>query len=229
LKPFIPEERIIEYVLVDKTVNPLIHMRLNDFADLTASEMPAPGGGSIAAYMGALGAALGTMVANLSSHKRGWDERWEEFSNWADKGAYYYKALLNMVDADTQAFNQIMEAFKLPKDNDAEKTARKKAIQAATKQAVEIPFKVMELAFNSMEVMNAMAETGLQASLSDAGVGALAAKAAVHGAFLNVKINLSGLEDKAFADDMKMKGSQLLEKTIIMEKEIISNVDAKIG
>jgi glutamate formiminotransferase/formiminotetrahydrofolate cyclodeaminase len=229
LKPFSPEERIIEYVMQDKSSQPLIHTKLNDFADLTASEMPAPGGGSIAAYMGALGAALGTMVANLSSHKRGWDDRWEEFSNWADKGAQYYKSLIQMVDEDTNAFNQIMEAFKLPKDTAEEKTARKNAIQSATKHAVDVPFKVMELAYNSMEVMKAMAETGLEASLSDAGVGALAAKAAVHGAYMNVRINLSGLEEKDFAEDRKKRGAEILEKAYALEKEIVTIVEEKIG
>jgi len=229
LKPFVPDERIIEYVMLDKSSQPLIHTKLNDFADLTASEMPAPGGGSIAAYMGALGAALGTMVANLSSHKRGWDDRWEEFSNWADKGAQYYKTLIQMVDEDTNAFNQIMEAFKLPKDTAEEKTARKNAIQSATKHAVDVPFKIMELAYSSMEVMKAMAETGLEASLSDAGVGALAAKAAVHGAYMNVRINLSGLEDKTFAEDRKKRGAEILEKAYALEKEIVTIVEEKIG
>ncbi len=229
LRPFIPEDRIIEYVMEDKTSKPLINLKLNDFADLTASEMPAPGGGSIAAYMGALGAALGTMVANLSSHKRGWDDRWEEFSDWADKGANYYKGLLNLVDEDTHAFNQIMEAFKLPKETEAEKDLRKKAVQSATKHAVEVPYKIMDIAFRSMEVMKAMAEKGLQASLSDSGVGILAAKAAIHGAYLNVKINLSGLEDKTFAEDIKKKGLDIIEKATVLEKEILYAIDVKLG
>ncbi len=229
LKPFIPEERIIEYVMEDKNSKPLIHMNLKDFADLTGSEFPAPGGGSIAAYMGALGAALGTMVANLSSHKRGWDDRWEEFSDWAEKGAKYYKALVNMVDEDTNAFNKIMEAFRLPKKSDEEKAARHKAIQEATKNAINIPFKIMELAYGSMEVMKAMAEIGLQASVSDAGVGALAAKAAVHGAFMNVKINMADLEDKEFAAEKLRTGNEILDKATALEKEIVAIVEEKIS
>jgi glutamate formiminotransferase/formiminotetrahydrofolate cyclodeaminase len=229
LKPFIPEERIIEYLLEDSSQKPLINMKLNDFADLTGSEMPAPGGGSISAYMGALGAALGTMVANLSSHKRGWDDKWEEYSDWAEKGAEHYKALVNMVDEDTQAFNKIMEAFRLPKKTDQEKAARHEAIQAATKNAIAVPFKIMELAYGSMEVMKAMAEIGLQASVSDAGVGALAAKAAVHGAFMNVKINMGDLEDKAYAAEMTKKGNEILANAIALEKEIVDMVEEKIS
>jgi glutamate formiminotransferase/formiminotetrahydrofolate cyclodeaminase len=228
LKPFIPEERIIEYVLENKQNKPLINLKLNEFADLTGSEAPAPGGGSIAAYMGALGAALGTMVANLSSHKRAWDDKWELYSDWADKGAHYYKALLNMVDEDTQAFNKIMEAFKLPKNNDEEKEVRNRAVQEATKYAIEVPFKIMELAHGSMEILKAMAEIGLKASVSDAGVGTLAAKAAVHGAFMNVKINMSGLDDKIFAEKMLKKGNDIFEKTIAAEKEILEIVEQKI-
>ncbi len=229
LKPFIPEERIIEYVMEDKNSKPLVNMKLNDFADLTGSEFPAPGGGSISAYMGALGAALGTMVANLSAHKRGWDERWEEYSDWAEKGAYYYKALVNMVDEDTNAFNKIMEAFRLPKKTDEEKAVRNNAVQEATKNAINVPFKIMELACDSMEVMKAMAEIGLQASVSDAGVGALAAKAAVHGAFMNVKINMSDLEDKEFAAEKLKAGNEILKKATSLEKEIVDMVEKKIS
>lgn len=229
LKPFIPEERIIEYVMEDKNSKPLINMKLNDFADLTGSEFPAPGGGSISAYMGALGAALGTMVANLSAHKRGWDDHWEEFSDWAEKGATYYKALVNTVDEDTDAFNKIMEAFRLPKKSDEEKAARHQAIQEATKNAINVPFRIMELAYGSMEVMKAMAEIGLQASVSDAGVGALAARAAVQGAFMNVKINMAGLEDKEFAAEKLKAGNEILEKAIALEKEIVALVEEKIS
>ncbi len=229
LKPFIPEERIIEYVMEDKNSKPLINMKLNDFADLTGSEFPAPGGGSISAYMGALGAALGTMVANLSAHKRGWDDRWEEFSDWAEKGAYYYKALVNTVDEDTDAFNKIMDAFRLPKKTEAEKAARHKAIQDATKNAINVPFKIMELAYGSMEVMKAMAEIGLQASVSDAGVGALAARAAVQGAFMNVKINMADLEDKEFAAEKLKSGNEIFKKAIALEKEIVAMVEEKIS
>ncbi len=229
LKPFIPEERIIEYVMEDKNSKPLINMKLDEFADVTASEFPAPGGGSIAAYMGALGAALGTMVANLSAHKRGWDDRWEEYSDWAEKGAVYYKALVNMVDEDTIAFNNIMLAFRLPKKTDEEKVIRLKAIQDATKNAINVPFKIMELSLASMEVMKAMADIGLQASVSDAGVGALAAKAAIHGAFMNVKINMGDLEDKDFASKKLKAGNIILKKAIALEKEIVDMVEEKIS
>ncbi|MEO6150580.1 MAG: glutamate formimidoyltransferase, partial [Mucilaginibacter sp.] len=183
LAPFKPEERIIEYMLSDAAGSRLINMQLNHFADLTASESVAPGGGSISAYVGALGISLGCMVANLSSHKRGWDDRWQEFSNWAEKGEQFKNELLQLVDADTAAFNKIMEAFALPKATDAEKAARTQAIQAATKYAIEIPFKVMETAYASMEVIKAMVINGNPNSVTDAGVGALCARTAVMGAF----------------------------------------------
>ncbi|MBU1719804.1 MAG: glutamate formimidoyltransferase, partial [Bacteroidetes bacterium] len=207
LYKFEPDEKIIEYVLAkaDKSKK-LVDMTLTGFMNETASESPAPGGGSIAAYMGALGAALGTMVANLSSHKRGWDDKWEEYSNWAEKGKAYHDKLNFLVDEDTRAFNKIMDAFGLPKKTDAEKAARKQAIQDATKYAIEIPFLVMETACNSMEVMKAMVEYGLQTSISDAGVGAIAARGAVLGAFLNVKINAKDLEDKVYVDNIIEKG-----------------------
>ena len=204
-------------------------MTLKDFADETASESPAPGGGSISAYMGTLGVSLGTMVANLSSHKRGWDERWEEFSNWAEKGQYYKDALLNMVDEDTNAFNKIMAAFGLPKSTDAEKEERTKAIQEATKYAIEVPFKVMKLCYESMEVIKAMAEIGNPNSVTDAGVGALAARSGVIGAFLNVKINCSGLKDKAFVDKVLKEGEDIQNKAISLEKEILDIVNGKIN
>lgn len=229
LGPFRPEERIIEYLLKDKADSKLVSMTLNEFADETASESPAPGGGSISAYMGAIGAALGTMVANLSSHKRGWDERWEEFSNWAEKGQKYQSELIRLVDEDTKAFNVIMASFGLPKGTDEEKAARTKAIQDATKYATEVPFRVMEAAFSSMEVMKAMAETGNPNSVSDAGVGALAARSAVMGAYLNVKINAAGLTDKAFAADIVARGLAIQEKAIALESEILAVVNQKIG
>lgn len=229
LKPFIPEERIIEYLLENKSNKPLINMTLKDFSDVTASEFPAPGGGSIAAYMGSLGAALGTMVANLSAHKRGWDDRWEEYSDWAEKGATYYKALVNMVDEDTLAFNKIMEAFRLPKKSEEEKTNRNKAIQDATKNAINVPFKIMELSLASMEVMKAMADIGLKASVSDAGVGALAARASVQGAFMNVKINMGDLQDKEFTSEKLKAGNKILKKAIALETEIVDIVEAKIS
>lgn len=229
LSPFKPEERIIEYMLHDKADSKLIGMTLTDFANETASESPAPGGGSISAYIGSLGAALATMVANLSSHKKGWDDKWEEFSDWAEKGEHYKNELVKLVDADTKAFNQIMNAFGLPKTTDEEKTARTKAIQDATKYAIEIPFKVMEAAYGSMEVIKAMAETGNPNSVSDAGVGALCARSAVMGAFMNVRINAAGYDDKKFVSDIVAKGKDIESKTIAKESEILKVVNEKIG
>src|SRR6476660_9722692 len=229
LSPFKPEERIIEYMLMNKSDNKLVSMNLSDFADETASESPAPGGGSIAAYIGALGVSLGTMVANLSSHKKGWDERWEEFSKWAEKGQHYKRELVRLVDADTNAFNKIMEAFGLPKSTDEEKATRKKAIQDATKKAIEIPFDVMENAYSSMEVIKAMAETGNPNSVSDAGVGALCARSAVMGAFMNVRINAAGYYDKDFVNDIIAKGKNIETKAMAMEGEILKIVNEKIG
>jgi len=228
LKPFNPKERIIEYLLEDKSSNKLIDMDLVAFADETASESPAPGGGSIAAYCGVMGVSLGTMVANLSSHKRGWDDRWEEFSEWAVKGQTYKNELLGLVDEDTNAFNKIMDAFGLPKASDEEQTARKQAIQDATKYAIQIPFRVMETAYNSMEVMKAMAEFGNPNSVTDAGVGALCARTAVLGAFMNVKINAGDLEDKDFVSNILAKGNDIQEKAVALETEIRAIIESKI-
>ncbi len=228
LYPFEPKKKIIEYILEGDKNDRLIDMNLKEFVEETASESPAPGGGSISAYMGSMGAALGTMVANLSSHKRGWDDRWEEFSEWAEKGKYYHDELLKMVDEDTNAFNLIMDAFGLPKKTEEEKAARHQAIQEATKYAIEVPFKTMELCYNSMEVMKAMAEFGNPNSVTDAGVGALAAMAGVRGAFLNVKINAADLEDKDFVNDIITRGQDILNRAAIMEKEILDIVEAKI-
>ena len=229
LYPFKPEEKIIEYMLQDKNDSRLVNMPLNDFADETASESPAPGGGSIAAYVGSLGISLGTMVANLSSHKKGWDERWEEFSNWAEKGQQYKDELLRLVDADTKAFTQIMNAMSLPKGTDEEKVIRKKAISDATKFAIEIPFKVMQVSYDSMEVIKAMAEIGNPNSVSDAGVGALCARSAVMGAFMNVRINAGGCEDKKFVEDVLKKGREIENKAKAREEEILKIVNEKIG
>ncbi len=229
LGKFNPEERIIEYLLANKTDSKLVGMSLNDFADETASESSAPGGGSVAAYIGSLGAALATMVANLSSHKKGWDERWEEFSDWAEKGQYYKDELSKLVDADTKAFNQIMNAFSLSKANDDEKVIRAKAIQEATKYAIEIPFKVMEASFESMEVIKAMAETGNPNSVSDAGVAALCAKTAIMGAFMNVRINAKEFVDKSYVAAVVAKGKEIENKTIALENEILKIVNEKIG
>ena len=168
------------------------------------------------------------MVANLSAHKRGWDDRWEEYSNWAEKGEAYKNRLLDLVDEDTNAFNKIMDAFRLPKDNEADVKARKQAIQDATKYAIEIPYQVMETAYNSMEVMKRMAEIGLKSSVSDAGVGALCARTAVFGAFLNVKINTSGVDDAAYVQAMLAKGQEIQDKTVALEAEILKLVEGKV-
>ena len=229
LSPFNPEERIIEYMLANPADKKLVNMSLSAFADETASESPAPGGGSIAAYVGSLGVSLATMVANLSSHKKGWDERWEEFSQWADKGQKLKAELINLVDEDTRAFNQIMEAFGLPKKSEEEKTARKTAIQSATRNAIEVPFKVMKIALSSFEIIHAMALSGNPNSVSDAGVGALCARAAVLGAFMNVRINAVDCHDRKFADAMLTEGKEMENKAITLEKEILTIVDSKIG
>ena len=228
LAPFDPKKKIIEYVIEDKSAKKLIDMTLAQFKDETASESPAPGGGSISAYAGALGAALGSMVANLSSHKRGWDERWEEFSDWAEKGKVYHSALLKCVDEDTAAFNKIMAAIGLPKASEQEKNERKQAIQVATKNAIEVPLKVMQLAHDSMEVLLAMAETGNPNSVSDVGVGALCARTAVEGAYLNVKINAAGFADKKFLDLNLKKAEVLLRSAKEKEAEILKVVHQKI-
>jgi glutamate formiminotransferase/formiminotetrahydrofolate cyclodeaminase len=226
---FIPEERIIEYLLKDKAASKLVSMSLIDFADETASESPAPGGGSISAYVGALGASLAGMVANLSSHKKGWDNRWGEFSDWAEKAQLYKDELISLVDLDTIAFNRIMESFSLPKSTDEEKVARDKAIQDATRYAIEIPFKVMQAALKSMEVIKAMVEIGNPNSVTDAGVAALCARTAVLGAFMNVKINASGYKDKDFVVDIIYRGNEIERKAIALEAEIIELVNGKIG
>jgi len=228
LAPFDPQERIIEYMLEADAKKPLVNMTLTDFADETASESPAPGGGSISAYCGVMGVSLGTMVANLSAHKRGWDDRWEEFSTWAEKGMAYQRTLLDLVDEDTNAFNKIMDAFRLPKDTEANKVKRQEAIQTATQYAILTPFKVMETACNSMEVMKAMAEFGNPNSVTDAGVGALCARTAVIGAFLNVKINCGDCEDKDFVADILDRGQQLVNDACALEDEIMKITNSKI-
>jgi glutamate formiminotransferase/formiminotetrahydrofolate cyclodeaminase len=228
LKPFIPEEKIIEYVMRDHLKKSLVDFTCRGFADETASESPAPGGGSIAAYLGSLGASLGAMVANLSSHKAGWDDRWKEFSDWAAKGQKIKDELLFLVDEDTNAFNKIMDSFSLPKNSDEEKSSRTAAIQEATKYATEIPFKTMEKAFESMELIQAMAEIGNPNSVTDAGVGALCARSAVMGAGLNVKINASGLKDEAFVKSILAKAQEIETKTQAKETEILGIVNSKI-
>ena len=228
LAPFDPKERVIEYMLDDDNNKPLVNMSLTDFTNETASESPAPGGGSISAYCGAMGVALGTMVSNLSAHKRGWDNRWKEFSDWAEKGMSYQKILLDLVDEDTNAFNKIIDAFRLPKDSEEDIAKRTEAIQEATKYAILTPFKVMETAYNSMEVMKAMADFGNPNSITDVGVGALCARTAVMGAFLNVKINCGDCQDKPFVSDILKRGQKLVEDACSLENEIIKITNSKI-
>ncbi|NQX87002.1 MAG: glutamate formimidoyltransferase [Flavobacteriaceae bacterium] len=228
LKPFNPSEKIIEYVLKGDAQKQLIDLTLTDFADETAGESMAPGGGSISAYVGTLGVALGTMVANLSAHKAGWDERWEEFSQWAEKGQAYTSKLLTLVDEDTNAFNRIIDGFRMPKDSDAQKTARTEAIESATIYATEVPLLVMETAYNSMEVMDAMAKIGLQNSLSDAGVGALCARTAVYGAYFNVRINAKDIKNRETAEALLSKAKTIFDATLTLEKAIIAYIDERI-
>lgn len=227
LKPFNPKEKIIEYML-DKGETKLVDLKLNDFADETAGESPAPGGGSIAAYVGTLGVALGTMVANLSAHKAGWDEKWEFFSKWAEKGQAYKNKLLYLVDEDTNAFNKIIDGFRMPKGSEKEINDRKAAIEEATKYATQIPFQVMETAYQSMEVMQAMLKDGLQNSLSDAGVGILCARTAVIGAYFNVRINAKDIKDRKFADDILQKAKKIYKAAIKIEQETIEYIDGKM-
>jgi glutamate formiminotransferase/formiminotetrahydrofolate cyclodeaminase len=227
LKPFHPEEKIIEYMLGNDEKK-LIDFKLDDFADETAGESMAPGGGSIAAYVGTLGVSLGTMVANLSAHKAGWDNQWELFSNWAVKGQAYKEQLLFLVDEDTHAFNKIIDGFRMPKDTDDEKEARALAIENATIYATEIPFKVMETAFQSMEVMQAMLKDGLQNSLSDAGVGVLCARTAVIGAYFNVRINAKDIKNREFAEKILAKAASIYQQTIAIENDTIAYIDSKM-
>lgn len=224
LSDFNPQQKIIEYQLRAEEERPLINMSLKAFAEETASESPAPGGGSIAAYVGALGAALGGMVANLSSHKRGWGHRWKEFSDWAEKAQRIQSSLLNLVDEDTQAFNKIMQAVRMPKSTKAEKSARKEAIQSATLNAMLVPFRVMEESVESFELLKAMAEEGNPNSVSDAGVGALCARAAVQGAFLNVKINAGGFNDKDKVAELLEKGEKLIAQADSEEQVVLHKV-----
>ncbi len=228
LKPFNPKEKIIEYMISEDHSKKLADMDLRSFANETASESPAPGGGSISAYVAALGVSLGTMVANLSSHKRGWDDRWEEFSDWAEKGQALKDELLLLVDEDTHAFNLIMNAFGMPKSSDNEKLLRTKAIQEASKYAMEIPFRVMQKSLESMEIMKAMALTGNPNSASNAGVGALCARTAVKGAFMNVKINAAGIDDHAFVTNLLEKGAAIEKMAEEKEREIVTIVEQKI-
>ena len=228
LSEFIPEKKIIEYLLNEEKQDKLVNLSLQEFANETASESPAPGGGSIAAYMGSLGISLATMVANLSAHKKGWDKRWKEFSAWAEKGQNIKDELLYLVDEDTNAFNKIMEAFSLPKSSEQEVKFRSEAIQNATKFATEVPLKTMILAYSSFPIIKAMAEIGNPNSISDAGVGALCARSAVIGAYMNVRINAAELKDEAFKKEILAKAEKIKNDAIKEEEAILKIVYAVI-
>lgn len=232
LKEFKPEEKIVEYILEaeeQKNTNKLVDMTCAGFAEETASESPAPGGGSISAYMGALAAALGTMVANLSSHKAGWDDRWKYFSDWAERGMAVMNELLALVDEDTAAFNKIMDVFGMPKGTAEEKEARAAAMEAATLYATQVPLRTMKAAYRAFDVVRAMAEEGNPNSVSDAGVGALAARSAVMGACLNVKINAAGLKDRAVAEALVNEANEIQALAQQAEREILAIVENKIN
>ena len=227
LSPFDPKKKIIEYLLEEETAS-LLKMDLTAFANETASESVAPGGGSIAAYVGALGVSLASMVANLSAHKRGWDDKWNFYSEWAEKAQHIKDALLKLVDEDTASFNAILAAFRLAKNTTTEKQLRKEAIQNATRYAIEIPFQVMQLSFQSFEICEAMVKEGNPNSVTDAAVGALCARTAIHAAYLNVKINTTGLDDKKFVAKVLKEGKQMLTKANKLEKEILKLANQRI-
>ena len=228
LHPFRPEEKIIEYVMEETNQQRLIAMSLCTFMNEVASESPAPGGGSVSAYMGALGAALGTMVANLSSHKKGWDDRWKEFSDWAEKGKEIQNKLLDLVDADAEAFNKIIEARRMPKTNVEEISKRNDAVQDAYKEAILVPLRVMETAYSGFELIRNMVEKGNPSSVSDAAVGAIALLACIRGAFLNIKTNAPGLEDKDFLKEILLSGAGIESKAITEQKRILKMAVSKI-
>jgi len=229
LAPFNPQEKVIEYLLeAGETRKRLVDLTCTGFAEETASESPAPGGGSISAYAGALGAALGTMVANLSSHKAGWDDKWEFFSDWADKGQALMNELLALVDEDTAAFNRIMDVFAMPKGTPEEKAARSKALQEATLYATQVPLRTMKAAARVFEIVGAMAADGNPNSVSDAGVGALMARSAVLGALLNVKINAAGLKDRSVAEELIGEAERIGREAERLEKEVLAIVESKI-
>ena len=233
LKPFNPKEKVIEYMMIDEKEQAekerLIRMTCKGFAIETASESAAPGGGSISAYMGALGAALGTMVANLSAHKRGWDDRWEEFSKVAEEGQQVMNELLALVDEDTAAFNKIMAVFAMPKSTPEEKAARAEAMEAATLYATQVPLRTMQTAMRAFPVLKAMAQKGNPASASDAGVGALAARAAVRGADMNVRINAAGLKNRDRAETLIAEAAALVQQAETAENEVLALVNANIN
>lgn len=228
LKPFDPREKVIEYLIEDTSKKKLIDLTAKGLAEETASESPAPGGGSISAYMGALAAALGTMVANLTAHKAAYDDRWEEFSDAAEKGQELMDRLLHLVDEDTEAFNRIMDVFAMPKKTDADKAARAAAMEAATLYATEVPLRTMQTAFEVFPLLRKMVDDGNQSSITDAGVGTLAARAAVRGAFLNVKINAGGLKDRAKAEELILRGAEIEKEAARLEAEILADVESKI-
>ncbi|MFN9326649.1 MAG: cyclodeaminase/cyclohydrolase family protein, partial [Flavobacteriales bacterium] len=221
-------KKVIEHMLEDSNSERLVRMDLKRFSEETAGESPAPGGGSVAAYVGALGVSLGTMVANLSAHKRGWDDRWEEFSTWAANGEKLRNELLYLVDEDTRAFDRIMAAIGLPKGSDEEKAARKAAILEATKGAINTPLRTMQVCVESMELMKAMANIGLPASVSDAGVGALCARTGAIGGYLNVRINCAGLDDAAFKENVLKEAEALRTKVEALEAEVMALTLAKV-
>jgi glutamate formiminotransferase/formiminotetrahydrofolate cyclodeaminase len=227
--PFDPDEKIIEYAMRDRGTARLVDRTVVAFVEETASESPAPGGGSVAAAVGALGASLGAMVANLSSHKRGWDARWEEFSAWAERGKRCHDALLGLVDEDTAAFNRVLAAYGLPKESEEERAARTGAVQEAMRGAIEVPLRVMEMAFEAMAVTRAMAEHGLPSSISDAGVGALCARAAVRGAGYNVRINLSGITDASYRREALGRAEDLERRAQALEVETLAFVDKAVA
>lgn len=233
LKPFNPKEKVIEYLMTDEEVQArkerLVRMSVKGFARETASESAAPGGGSVSAYMGALAAALGTMVANLSAHKRGWDDRWKEFSDWAERGQDVMERLLRLVDEDTEAFAKIMDVFSMPKGTEEEKAARAEAMEKATLYASRVPLKTMQTAMEAMPVALAMARIGNPASASDAGVGAIAALAAVRGAHLNVRINAAGLKDRALAAELTDEAARIEAEAVAAESEVLAEVNKNIG
>ena len=233
LRPFDPKEKVIEYLMQDEAEEAakhrLVRMSVEGFARETASESPAPGGGSISAYMGALASALGTMVANLSSHKRGWDDRWKEFSDIAEEGQILMNELLDLVDEDTAAFDRIMACFGMPKGTEEEKAARAAAIEEATLYAASVPLKTMEAAIKTFPLLLAMAEKGNPASASDAGVGALAARAACRGAELNVRINASGLKDPTPAEPLIARAAKILMEAEALEEMVLEKVNANIN
>ena len=228
LNPFDPEKRVIEYMIDDKNKE-LSKKTIKEFANITSSESPAPGGGSISAYCGALGVSLAVMVANLSAHKRGWDDKWEYYSNSGEKGMFLQSQLLDLVDEDTDAFNSIMNAFSLPKDTDDEKVIRNNQIQRATKNAIEVPFKIMSICYDSLDIILEMAQNGNPNSITDVGVAMHCAKAAIHGAFLNVRINCNDLKDKRFVKKILSNGTKILNQTYSKEKLILGIVDKKLS